>query len=200
MPCSSMARRREMAAARSTRKKTCGRTTLGSTAFVGLSSIRLTPVTKRDRVEWDEEQEQAAVAAVERQRAVPVPDELKGTIHDSAAKHWDKFYSENQSRFFNDRAWLQTEFDELAEAVKPDAGPRRIIEIGSGPGNTLYPLLKANENPHLRLHAFDYSREAISLVRVSVLLTSTQHCAKLTNASSRTLHSILRALMRRSGT
>jgi len=46
------------------------------------------------------------------------------------------------------------------------AGHKRVVEIGCGNGSTLFPLLAANENPHLRLHGYDYSKEAVNVVRV----------------------------------
>ena len=46
------------------------------------------------------------------------------------------------------------------------AGSRVIVELGSGPGNTAYPLLAASSNSSLHVHALDYSAEAIALVRV----------------------------------
>lgn len=45
-----------------------------------------------------------------------------------------------------------------------------MVEIGCGPGNTLFPLLAANENPELQLHGLDFSKEAIDLVKVSSVL------------------------------
>lgn len=47
------------------------------------------------------------------------------------------------------------------------AGPKVIVELGCGPGNTLFPLLSANENPDLSLHGLDFSKEAVDLVKVS---------------------------------
>lgn len=42
-----------------------------------------------------------------------------------------------------------------------------------GAGNAVFPLLAANENPHLRLKAYDYSSHAVKLVQVGIYLPST---------------------------
>lgn len=41
-----------------------------------------------------------------------------------------------------------------------------VVELGSGPGNTAYPLTRSSENPQLYIHALDYSSTAIDLFRV----------------------------------
>ncbi|KAM0792501.1 hypothetical protein ACM66B_005173 [Microbotryomycetes sp. NB124-2] len=120
-----------------------------------------------DRVEWDEEQQDYARAQVERQRQSQVPLPLQAQLNAQPASFWDQFYSKVKDGFFNDRAWLRNEFPELVQATQADAGPKTIVELGCGPGNTLFPLLASNENPHLRLHGYDYSREAINLVKAN---------------------------------
>ncbi|GAA5953529.1 hypothetical protein JCM21900_006192 [Sporobolomyces salmonicolor] len=118
-----------------------------------------------DQVEWDNELEQFARDAVDRQRDSPVPKELQDKYNADPAGQWDAFYARNKDNFFKDRSWLRTEFPELADTLKPDAGPKRVVEIGCGNGSTLFPLLAANENPHLKLHGYDYSKEAVAVVK-----------------------------------
>ncbi|GAA5875310.1 hypothetical protein JCM16303_000579 [Sporobolomyces ruberrimus] len=118
-----------------------------------------------DQVEWDDELEQFAVAAVERQRKDPVPQELQDKFNANPAAQWDQFYAHNKDNFFKERAWLQNEFPELEQVLKRDAGPKRVVEIGCGNGSTLFPLLASNENPQFRLHGYDYSKEAVNVVR-----------------------------------
>ena len=50
-----------------------------------------------------------------------------------------------------------------------DAGPKVVLEIGAGAGNTAFPIMKANENEELLLHACDFSRKAVELIRSSPL-------------------------------
>lgn len=52
--------------------------------------------------------------------------------------------------------------------IDAQAGRKRIVELGCGNGSTLFPLLAANENPLLDLHGYDYSKEAVSVVKVRV--------------------------------
>lgn len=99
------------------------------------------------------------------------------------AKYWDQFYSWNENNFFKDRKWLHNEFPELVAATRADvswvspksyfvalhsfqAGTRRIVEVGCGAGNTVFPLLRLNENPQLEIFACDYSAKAVEVVKV----------------------------------
>ena len=40
-----------------------------------------------------------------------------------------------------------------------------ILEVGAGAGNTAFPILAANENPGLRIHACDFSKKAVGLIK-----------------------------------
>lgn len=83
------------------------------------------------------------------------------------AKYWDQFYRNNKANFFKDRKWLRVEFPALYDATLPDAGPRRILEVGCGAGNTLFPVLQANQNPDLRITGVDFSKQAVEIVRTA---------------------------------
>ena len=87
--------------------------------------------------------------------------------HTNAAAHWDAFYSAHEHRFFKDRKWLHLEFPELLALTEPEAGHRRVFEIGCGAGNTVFPLLERNKNPDLTIFACDYSAEAVQVVRTN---------------------------------
>jgi tRNAThr (cytosine32-N3)-methyltransferase len=75
------------------------------------------------------------------------------------------FYKNNAANFFKNRKWLQQEFPVLAEVIKEDAGPQVILEIGAGAGNTAFPVLAENKNPQLKIHACDYSKTAVEVIR-----------------------------------
>lgn len=81
------------------------------------------------------------------------------------AKWWNKFYQNNTSNFFKDRKWLQQEFPVLDKVTREDAGPVVILEIGAGAGNTAFPVLAQNKNPNLKLHACDFSKKAVEVMR-----------------------------------
>ena len=54
--------------------------------------------------------------------------------------------------------------------VETDTGEdKKLLEIGCGAGNALFPLVESNQNKHLHLHGSDYSEEAVSVVKVSNL-------------------------------
>ncbi|KDE06680.1 hypothetical protein MVLG_03026 [Microbotryum lychnidis-dioicae p1A1 Lamole] len=117
-----------------------------------------------DKIPWDREQQEQAQAAIERQKFDAVPVELQEQYNADPAAYWDGFYKNVKDNFFSDRAWLRNEFPELSDAIRADAGPRTIVEIGCGPGNTLFPLYSFNENPQLSLHGYDFSKQAVDLV------------------------------------
>jgi tRNAThr (cytosine32-N3)-methyltransferase len=75
------------------------------------------------------------------------------------------FYKNNAANFFKNRKWLQQEFPVLAEVTKEDAGPKLVLEIGAGAGNTAFPVLTENKNPQLKIHACDYSKTAVEVIR-----------------------------------
>ena len=114
-------------------------------------------------------------------------------------KWWDKFYGNNAANFFKDRKWLRQEFpilglatgishEELVREMTEEAGLNpvdvdtpafdqsdstgpwnTILEIGAGAGNTAFPLVKHNRNKDLIIHAVDYSKKAVEVMRNSEL-------------------------------
>jgi tRNAThr (cytosine32-N3)-methyltransferase len=49
--------------------------------------------------------------------------------------------------------------------TKENAGPRVVLEIGAGAGNTAFPLVADNANPQLKVHACDFSKKAVEVMR-----------------------------------
>ncbi|KAL5492311.1 hypothetical protein ACEPAI_3758 [Sanghuangporus weigelae] len=125
-----------------------------------------------DHVPPPDDHHERIASSLARQRAKPVPEEEKTKYNQKPAKHWDNFYKMNADNFFRNRKWLHTEFPELVEATQPNAGPVTIAEIGCGAGNSVFPLLAANQNPDLHLYAFDYSSHAVKLVQHNELYLS----------------------------
>ncbi|KIL69148.1 hypothetical protein M378DRAFT_21376 [Amanita muscaria Koide BX008] len=125
-----------------------------------------------DHVPPPDDQDEKIAASLARQKASPVPELEKQKYNEKPAKHWDNFYKNNADNFFRNRKWLHNEFKELIAAAQPEAGPIKIVEIGCGAGNSVFPLLSTNQNPHLSLHAYDYSSHAVKLVQNNPLYTS----------------------------
>lgn len=125
-----------------------------------------------DHVPPPDDQVEIIANSLSRQRLTPVPAEEKVRYNEKPAKHWDNFYKMNASNFFRNRKWLHNEFPELIEATQAEAGPVAITEIGCGAGNSVFPLLSANENPDLILRAYDYSSHAVKLVQTNPLYES----------------------------
>ena len=128
-----------------------------------------------DAVETDEAYRLHAESQYEFQRAHAVSEFDKGRFNNAPEKWWDKFYTHHTANFFKDRKWLRMEFPILEELTREPlpsvAGARethpkvQILEVGAGAGNTAFPLLECNKNPHLFIHACDFSPKAIALIR-----------------------------------
>ncbi|CAH0024092.1 unnamed protein product [Clonostachys rhizophaga] len=118
-----------------------------------------------DHVETDDAYKEYAQRQFEMQRQSPVSDFDKNRFNSNPAKWWNLFYKNNTANFFKNRKWLQQEFPVLAEVTKEDASPTVILEIGAGAGNTAFPILANNHNPHLKIHACDFSKEAVEVMR-----------------------------------
>lgn len=71
----------------------------------------------------------------------------------------------NTSNFFKNRKWLFQEFDILRKVTQKDAGPVTVLEVGAGNGSTCWPLLAENHNQEFKLHACDFSKKSIEVIR-----------------------------------
>lgn len=82
-----------------------------------------------------------------------------------AKKNWDLFYRRNKTNFFKDRYWTFREFDELNEdySLISKSTINKLLEIGCGVGNFMYPLL--NHNKNIFVYACDFSTDAINLLK-----------------------------------
>jgi len=120
-----------------------------------------------DHVEVDSAYKDFAETQYTKQREAPVSDFDKTRFNTQPEKWWNKFYANNSANFFKDRKWLFQEFPALAAATAADAGPATVLELGAGAGNTAFPILAANKNPGLRLHACDFSSTSINVIRAN---------------------------------
>ncbi|KAJ5579679.1 methyltransferase [Penicillium hispanicum] len=120
-----------------------------------------------DHVEPDDEFKAFAEGQYEKQRAAPVSEFDQNRFNNDPAKWWNLFYKNNTANFFKDRKWLRQEFPVLAEVTQKDAGRQVVLEVGAGAGNTAFPLLRNNENEQLMVHACDFSKTAVQVMRDS---------------------------------
>jgi tRNAThr (cytosine32-N3)-methyltransferase len=118
-----------------------------------------------DHVVPDAEHEEYCQEQYEKQRSAPVSDFDKSRFNTNPEKWWDLFYKQKTSTFFKDRKWLFQEFSVLKEVTTKDAGPKVVLEVGAGAGNTAFPVLRANENDQLMVHAYDFSKKAVETMR-----------------------------------
>lgn len=91
----------------------------------------------------------------------------KDRFNSEPAKWWNNFYKNNTSNFFKDRKWLQQEFPILSRITSPDSPPTVLLEVGAGAGNTAFPILKHNQNKDLKIHACDFSKKAVDVIRAN---------------------------------
>ncbi|EOD49284.1 putative actin binding protein [Neofusicoccum parvum UCRNP2] len=118
-----------------------------------------------DHVEVDDTYREFAELQYSHQRENPVSDFDKQRFNGDPAKWWNLFYKNNQSNFFKNRKWLFQEFPVLEALTRADSPPTLMLETGAGAGNTAFPILKLNENPNFKIHACDFSKTAVDVMR-----------------------------------
>ncbi|KAK6354432.1 hypothetical protein TWF730_008836 [Orbilia blumenaviensis] len=134
-----------------------------------------------DHVEVDDGYKAYAEGQYDMQRKNPVNDFDKNRFNSQPEKWWNNFYKNNRENFFKDRKWLQQEFPILTTATAATSPPIRLLEVGCGAGNTLFPILASNKNPNFHIHGADFSKTSIDLIRSNELYT--QHHPKHISAS-----------------
>jgi tRNAThr (cytosine32-N3)-methyltransferase len=92
-------------------------------------------------------------------------DNQEARFNSDPAKWWNNFYKNNTANFFKDRKWLQQEFPILSAITSAASPAATLLEVGAGAGNTAFPILKHNRNPGLKIHACDFSKKAVEVIR-----------------------------------
>ncbi|CAG0901831.1 unnamed protein product [Cyprideis torosa] len=133
-----------------------------------------------DDVSWTDEQLADAEKKIEANSEVRFSSQELNEFESSAASFWNSFYETHQTRFFKDRHWLFTEFPELCvtEGTPEESGTQpkrtsseefpgasyqaRILEVGCGAGNSIFPILESARG--LFVYGCDFSEVALKLV------------------------------------
>lgn len=85
-------------------------------------------------------------------------------LEENAQKYWDQFYNRNKTNFFKDRHWTTREFKELLGDIPNKTEKHiRMLEIGCGVGNLLFPLIE--EKTEMEIYACDFSPRAIDFIK-----------------------------------
>ncbi|KAF1836812.1 S-adenosyl-L-methionine-dependent methyltransferase [Decorospora gaudefroyi] len=100
-----------------------------------------------------------------RQRQEPVSDFDRQRYNAQPEKWWNQFYKNNKTNFFKNRKWLAQEFPILDHVGREHGPPATLLEVGAGAGNTAFPILQASRNKRLKIHACDFSKKAVELIR-----------------------------------
>ncbi|KAJ2782656.1 hypothetical protein H4R18_002134 [Coemansia javaensis] len=162
-----------------------------------------------DHVEPDDAYLEYAEQQIRLHREHPVPPEEREQYNATPAAYWDNFYEANKDRFFKDRRWLHIEFPELfawtdaRRSARPDGADAgatvpgsaakppvasdarfRIMEVGCGAGNAVFPLLADIDDPRLFVHACDYSKAAVDVVKSSAAYDPRRCAASVWDLSS----------------
>lgn len=122
-----------------------------------------------DHVDVDPAYQTFSSEQYEKQRAEPVSDFDKKRFNDNPEKWWNIFYKNNKTNFFKNRKWLAQEFPVLDEVTKEDSAPAVVLEVGAGAGNSAFPILQKRKNKGLKIHACDFSKKAVELIRAHEL-------------------------------
>ena len=91
-------------------------------------------------------------------------DFMKEQYDLKAGVFWNRFYTSNRDNFFKNRHWIVREFEELNQMHENKERRYRLMEAGCGVGNTFFPLLE-NHFPDLQVYAFDFSKQAVEIIK-----------------------------------
>lgn len=114
---------------------------------------------------------------LEYQNSRLVPEFKAIQLESNARKNWDLFYKRNDTRFFRDRHWTTREFEELLSGAveeKPkERVSKRLLEVGCGVGNFVFPLIEDKHNINYFIYACDFSPRAVQFVMENPLYDET---------------------------
>lgn len=111
---------------------------------------------------WTPEKEAMAIEKLKQQGSNKVSEYWRSKYVREAGRYWHFFYQRNEDHFYKDRHYLHIVFPELLN--QPCEGNDRIhlLEVGSGVGNAIWPLLELNAA--MEVVAIDFAKSAIDLL------------------------------------
>ena len=96
-------------------------------------------------------------------------------LESEAGKNWNIFYQRNQANFFKDRHYILKEFPELRDTLashgdlssekKGDTPKVVLFDPGCGVGNAFFPIIEKFPEAALVVHACDFAKEAVRLIK-----------------------------------
>lgn len=113
---------------------------------------------------WNEDREKEAKTKLAEQGA-SVSAYWRTQYETKAGSFWHKFYKRNADHFYKDRHYLHIVFPELLRGVddtNSSPAPLHLLEVGSGVGNAVLPLIDIN--PHIHVVAMDFAKSAIEIL------------------------------------
>lgn len=124
-----------------------------------------------DNATWGTGDKRGVLDIISRQRDNCMSVDQAAYLLQRKHVQWDQFYTRHKNKFFKDRRWLCHEVIPTIEELKYRSDIMnnnyiRILEVGCGVGNSIYPLL--SNMPDTHFSAFDFSAAAISVLRSDV--------------------------------
>lgn len=127
---------------------------------------------------WDERKAAAARRVLQEEQALSGQE--GGHFDEKSSLYWEQFYTTHNNRFFKPRKYLKARYPELVVATEDlkKSHRKKFMEVGCGTGSTLFPLVEVNQRTASQaelsdlapyFYAFDFSAEAVSLVKVAFL-------------------------------
>ncbi|XP_071455340.1 tRNA N(3)-cytidine methyltransferase METTL6 [Hetaerina americana] len=123
------------------------------------------------------------ISALSRQDKSLVSTFKAEKLEQDAKRNWDLFYKRNSTNFFKDRHWTTREFEELIKGSSLESNCRKLLEIGCGVGNFIFPLLE--DGGDFFVYACDISPRAIDFVKANKKYDANKMLAFQADATSK---------------
>jgi hypothetical protein len=136
-------------------------TKLGPASFIG--DILDDPELLWTEDVWDEQRYKVAHEKINLQ-GNNISKYWKDQYNKKAGTFWHEFYRRNTDKFYKDRHYLHVVFPELLDSGTD--GKLSLLEVGSGVGNAVLPLLELNKN--IFITCIDFAKSAIDILKKNI--------------------------------